>query len=146
MARKSQGADPASLFVDTGAWLAFFSARDGHHAEADRLFREAIQRKIPLFTSNLILAEVHRLLLFRAGIRPASAALERIEASPAVTVKFADGGIHREARAWLERLHDQVISYTDASSFAMMRAQRCECALSFDQDFVIAGFSRWQGG
>ena len=137
---------PPRLFVDSGAWLAFFSARDNHHAEADRLIREALAREIPLLTSNLVLAEVLRLLLFRAGIRPAAVALERIDSSRGVSVLFADGTTHRDARAWLAKLDDQVISYTDASSFALMKAHRCNHALSFDHDFVIAGFTLWQGG
>ncbi|MDP1822463.1 MAG: PIN domain-containing protein [Archangium sp.] len=79
---------PASLFVDSGAWIAFFSSRDGHHREAERLIREALRQKIPLFTSDLVLAEVHRLLLFRAGIKPAAAALDVIDKSPSVSVHF----------------------------------------------------------
>jgi predicted nucleic acid-binding protein len=142
---KREGSAPESLFVDSGAWLAFFSARDRRHADADGLFREAIRHEVRLLTSNLVLAEVHRLLLFRAGIRPAAAALERIDASPGVTVKFADIAVHRQARAWLAKLGDQVISYTDAASFALMRANRCSVALSFDRDFAIAGYTLWQG-
>lgn len=136
---------PASLFVDSGAWLAFFSARDGRHQEAERLIREALRRKIPLFTSDLVLAEVHRLLLFRAGIKPAAAALEVIDKSPCVSVHFATEAIHRDARQWLARFHGQVISYTNASSFALMKARRCKVAISFDHDFGVAGFSVWSG-
>ncbi|MFZ5469368.1 MAG: type II toxin-antitoxin system VapC family toxin [Myxococcota bacterium] len=136
---------PARLFVDSGVWLAFFSARDNVHSEADRLLRAAILRKIPLLTTNLVLAEVHRLLLFRAGIKPAAAALERIDASPSVLVKYADPQIHREAQEWLSTLGDQVISYADATSFAVMKAHRCGVALSFDHDFFLAGFSLWRG-
>lgn len=142
--RSAPGA-PRRLFVDSGAWLAFFSARDNHHAEADRLIREALGRKLPLLTSNLVLAEVQRLLLFRAGIRPASVALERIDASPGVSVQFADAAIHKDARAWLLKLDDQVLSYTDATSFALMKAHGCSHAVSFDHHFAVAGFTRWQG-
>jgi predicted nucleic acid-binding protein len=145
MVKPSKSDAPASLFVDSGAWLAFFSARDGHHAEADRLVREAFASKISLFTTNLVLAEVHRLLLFRAGIRPAAVALERIDMSAKVTVLYTDASTHREARSWLAKLHDQVISYTNATSFAVMKAKRCQHALSFDHDFVIAGFTLWGG-
>jgi predicted nucleic acid-binding protein len=136
---------PASLFVDSGAWLAYFSSRDGRHPEADRLIREALRRKIPLFTTDLVLAEVHRLLLFRAGIKPAFAALDVIDRSPSVSVDFATATLHREARAWLARFDDQVISYTDATSFALMTVRRCKVAISFDHDFVIAGFALWEG-
>ncbi|MBI3186064.1 MAG: PIN domain-containing protein [Myxococcales bacterium] len=136
---------PARLFIDSGAFLAFFSARDGHHAEADRLFHEAAGAKVKLLTSALVLAEVHRLLLHRAGIPAARAALERIEASRLLTVLFPDLSIHREAMGWIDRLDDQVITYTDAVSFALMKASLCEAALSFDHDFTVAGFALWRG-
>ena len=135
----------ASLFVDSGAWLAFFSARDGRHQQADRLIRSALGRKIPLLTTDLVLAEVHRLLLFRAGIRPAAVALDVIDKSPSVSVHFVTAALHREARGWLARFDDQVISYTDAASFALMKARRCKEAISFDHDFVVAGYSLWAG-
>lgn len=136
---------PARLFVDSGAWLAYFSSRDGRHRDADRLIREALRRKIPLLTTDLVLAEVHRLLLFRAGIKPAAAALEVIDQSPSVSVQFLSSALHREARGWLAKLDDQVISYTAAASFAVMKAQRCGVALSFDHDFLLAGYSLWGG-
>jgi predicted nucleic acid-binding protein len=52
--------------------------------------------------------------------------------------------VHRRAREWLAKLDDQVITYTDAVSFAVMTARRCRFALSFDSDFVIAGFELWR--
>lgn len=141
----NEGGVPASLFVDSGAWLAYFSARDGRHQDADRLIRQALRQKIPLLTTDLVLAEVHRLLLFRAGIKPAAAALDVIDRSPSVSVHFSTAPLHQEARRWLARLPDQVISYADATSFATMSARKCKVALSFDHDFVLAGFSLWEG-
>ena len=43
------------------------------------------------------------------------------------------------------KLANQAITYTDAASFAVMEALRCTEALTFDHDFLIAGFSRWSG-
>lgn len=138
-------AAPAKLFVDSGAWIALRSRRDQHHAEADRLFRNAVERRIPLVTTNLIIAETHRLTLFRAGLEPALRALERIDASPSVTVRFATTGDHAEGRRWLERLAPRPITYTDAVSFAVMAAAKCTQVLGFDEDFAAAGFERWHG-
>jgi predicted nucleic acid-binding protein len=138
-------AAPAKLFVDSGAWIALRSRRDQHHAEADRLFRNAIDRRIPLVTTNLIIAETHRLTLFRAGLEPALRALERIDASPSVTVRFATTGDHAEGRRWLERLAPRPITYTDAVSFAVMAAAKCKQVLGFDEDFAAAGFELWRG-
>jgi uncharacterized protein len=138
-------AAPARLFVDSGAWIALVSARDQHHAEAESMFRAAATRRTRLLTTNLVLAETHRLLLHRAGARPAMWALDRFEASPLLTIVFANAEHHRVARAWLERLADQSISYADAVSFAVMDATRCDAAMSFDHDFLLAGFSLWFG-
>ena len=107
--------------------------------------RSALRRKIPLFTSDLVLGEVHRLLLHRAGIRPAAVALDVIDKSPSVSVHFSSPTLHRETRSWLAKFDDQLMTYTDAASFALMTARRCKVALSFDHDFVKAGFSLWEG-
>jgi predicted nucleic acid-binding protein len=138
------GGEPARLFVDSSAWIALFSGRDQHHAEADAAFRVAVGRRARLLTSNLVLAEVHRFLLFRAGPRAALAALDRIEASPTVSVEFATADHHRIARTWLDRLSNHPISYTDAMSFAVTEAARCSAVISFDRDFLIGGFSLWR--
>jgi predicted nucleic acid-binding protein len=140
------GAVPARLFVDSGAWIALRSRRDQHHAEADRLFREAIQRRIPLLTSNLVIAEIHRLTLFRAGLQPALRALERIDASQRVTIHFPAADEHAGARRWLSRLAPRPVTYTDAVSFAVMEATGCRHVLGFDADFAAAGFALWRGG
>lgn len=143
--RIERAAAPARLFVDSGAWIALRSRRDQHHAEADRLLREALSRRIPLFTTNLVIAETHRLTLFRAGIQPALRALERIDASPSVTIHFPTAEDHATARRWLERLAPRPITYTDAVSFAAMELNRCGHVLGFDEDFAAAGFTLWKG-
>jgi uncharacterized protein len=128
------------VFVDSGAWIALLSSNDDHHAEADALIRSAVASHTMLLTSNLVIGEVHRFLLFRAGIRAARVAIGRIEDSPSARIEFATHEHHQAALAWLSKLDDQVISYTDATSFAMMQAARCKLAISFDHDFVVAGF------
>lgn len=41
------------------------------------------------------------------------------------------------------RTGDQVITYTDAASFALMKANDCTTVLGFDRDFEAAGFTLW---
>jgi len=139
------GAVPARLFVDSGAWIALRSQRDQHHAEADRLFREALSRHVRLVTTGLVIAETHRLTLFRVGIESALRALAQIDASPSVTIHFPAANEHAAARRWLERLAPRPVTYTDAVSFAVMQATRCTHVLGFDQDFSAAGFTLWRG-
>jgi predicted nucleic acid-binding protein len=138
------GGHGRSVFVDSGAWIAYFSVRDAHHVEAAALVRSAAAARRILVTTNLIVAEVHRWFLFQAGIAPAGAALARIDATPLVRTVYTNRQHHRAARAWLTKLGDQRITYTDAVSFAVMSALGCRRVLTFDGDFLIAGFVPWQ--
>jgi predicted nucleic acid-binding protein len=105
----------------------------------------AIQRQAALVTSSLVVAEVHRLVLHRVGIRAAAAVLEAIEGSAHLRLVFPDTAHHGAARRWLQKLSGQVITSTDATSFAIMDAERCSAAITFDRDFVVAGFQALHG-
>jgi predicted nucleic acid-binding protein len=142
--RTGSAAAPASLFVDSSAWIALRSLRDQHHADADRLFRDALARRVPLLTTSLVIAETHRLTLFRAGAQPAGRFLELVDSSPSVTIHFPAGDEHAAARRWLGRLGTRPVTYTDAVSFAVMEATGCDHVLGFDHDFAAAGFTLWR--
>src|SRR5690606_11673475 len=144
--RPTRRDDARKLFVDSGAWIALRSLRDQHHAEAENLFRAALERRIPLLTTNLIIAETHRLTLHRAGVEAAFKALDRIRASSSVTIHFATADDHAAALRWLERLGPRRVTYTDATSFAVMEASSCTHVLGFAGDFAAAGFSLWRAG
>ncbi len=60
-----------------------------------------------------------------------------------MAIEFAAESHRRRARTWLDKLPDQAVTYTNAVSFAVMEVQRCAAALTFDHDFLVAGFSRW---
>jgi predicted nucleic acid-binding protein len=67
-----------------------------------------------------------------------------MEESRALEIAFPVASHHRAALAWLSRFSDQPITYTDAVSFAVMRARDCQYAISFDHDFAVAGFTPWR--
>ena len=97
-----------------------------------------------LVTTTLVVAEVHRLVLHRVGIKASAAVLDAIDGSTHVRLVFPGGEHHKAARRWLEKLSDQEITYADATSFAVMQAENCPAAITFDRDFVIAGFEVWR--
>jgi len=67
-----------------------------------------------------------------------------VDSSALVRIVYANRDHHRAARAWLAKLGDQRITYADAVSFAVMSALRCRTVLTFDRDFLVAGFTPWQ--
>lgn len=66
--------------------------------------------------------------------------LARVDTSPEVEVVFAGREHHCAASKWLDKLSDQVITYTDAVSFAAMEERGCTSVIGFDRHFAIAGF------
>lgn len=139
-ARRATARRGRAVFVDSGAWIALVSTRDRHHREADALFRRAIAARNRIVTSNLVLAEVHRLLLHRVGIAAARTFLARAEASPSLEILHANADHHTTALDSLDRFPDQAFTYADAVSFAIMGSLGCRRAIAFDHHFERAGF------
>jgi uncharacterized protein len=127
--------------VDSSAFIALLSNRDQYHSIAELVFRDAATSRKVLLTTNLILAEIHRLTLHRAGIRAAIAALNKIESSSLIRIQFATAEHHSSAKEWIASLSDYPISYTDAISFAVMDSVHCTAAITFDRHFLAAGFT-----
>jgi predicted nucleic acid-binding protein len=88
----------------------------------------------------MVVAEVQRFALFRAGARKARTVLGHVLGKHDLRLVFAGEAHHRRALAWLHRLGDVALSYTDASSFALMEELGLTTALGFDNDFRLAGF------
>lgn len=141
--QRRTSADARRVLVDSGAWIGLIRAHDQRHADAERLFTRAIRERTTLITSNLIIAEVQRFVLFQAGPRAAAFVLDRVAASPRTELVFATAAHHERARAWLTRLADRRITYTDAVSFALIEDRKCAAVMTFDADFTAAGFARW---
>lgn len=121
------------------------NARDGLHARATKVIRDALARRIQLVTTNLVLAEVQRLLVHRVGPEAGRRFLERVDASPSLEIYYATEDDHAGARQWLEQLADHHLTYTDAVSFAVLERSKRMGVLTFDADFTTAGFTPWTG-
>lgn len=129
--------------MDTGAWIAGFHRRDRYHAEAAAHFRLLRERRTELLVTDLILAEVHVHLVRGFGPRVAAEHLAAVKSDPLVTEVFADPDLQAAALdEWIDRYRDQPFTFTDAVSFAVMRARRMREAFSFDRHFEAAGFRR----
>ena len=93
-----------------------------------------------VLTSNFVIAETHALLLTRMSHIAAAGFLDAIFASATriIRVREADETVARE----LIRHHsDKEYSYTDATSFAIMRRLHIHEAFSLDHHFAQYGFT-----
>ena len=123
------------LFIDTGAFLARYLARDANHGRAAALWEEISDR--PCFTSNHVLDETFTLLGRRSTYTFAAARAER---SRDLEILYASRDGEIEAVRLFRKFADQKVSFTDCVSFALMRRFRLVKAFSFDDHFRRAGF------
>lgn len=136
------------VFVDTSAFQAFADTRDDDHAQAGEIFDTLAAWRFPLHTTNLIIAETHVLLKSRLGYyatqsHALTVARQTIEAiyQSSVFIDPVTPTDERAALALLAQYADQDFSFTDATSFVVMRRLRITDAFSFDHDYISAGFT-----
>lgn len=118
------------------------SPKEARHAEALAAYREWIEGRVPLVTTNLVVAEMQILLTRYRGSTASLRFLDSLYQDPTHTVVFVDRTIERAAvDRWLRRFHDQRLSLADAVSFEVMRSRKLRYAFALDEHFAMAGFA-----
>ena len=128
------------VFVDTGAWVALALCGDRYHEAAKGVYPDLLHSS-QLVTTNLILAEVYILLRKNSDSIASLEFLKSIHASPRITLVRVEEDLEREAEGILAKFSEHQFSYTDATSFALMRKRKIAEAFAFDRHFSIAGFA-----
>lgn len=126
------------LFVDTSAWCAFVNNRDPAHRAVARALGSFGGR---LVTTNFVFDEVITLSLVRFGHEVAAkigGALVDPEVVDSVRVTADDERV--AWRLFLER-PDKTYSFTDCTSFSLMRRLGLTTAAALDDDFPREGFA-----
>jgi predicted nucleic acid-binding protein len=124
-------------FVDTSFWVALLSEEDRHYAAAQALARA---RPGSLLTSNHVVGETWTWIRRRFGHDRAVASVRALRAIPTLAVVHVEPELEDDAWRWLNRRNEREYSFTDATSFAVMRRHRIREAYAFDGDFSAAGF------
>lgn len=127
------------LFVDTSAWFAFANRADPEHKPVAALLAAYKGR---LVTSNFVFDETLTLCLFRIG----HAAAEKVgqallDHGQVDLVRIAP---EDETLAWqlFRERRDKAYSFTDCTSFALMRRLGVGAAAALDDDFTREGFEQ----
>ncbi|MCS7190061.1 MAG: PIN domain-containing protein [Fimbriimonadales bacterium] len=132
------------LFVDSSAWIALTSADDQAHAQARAYFIQEIQaRRRRLLTTNFVLSETLTLLRYRFGLSIAETFWESVQQAQAedlLEVRHIGEDLWVEAVSLFFRYRDQNFSFTDCTSFALMRREGIDTAFAFDHHFWVMGF------
>lgn len=142
--RREAGArlGPRRILVDTGAWFAVQVQDDEWHGEAVRTLRALVAAPHALLTTNHVVGETYTLLRVVCGHAAAVRFLDRLEETRRLERIFVPEEVEGRAYRLLRQHADQDFSLVDATSFAVMRAERVRHAFAFDRHFSTAGFLR----
>jgi hypothetical protein len=93
-----------------------------------------------LVTSDFVMDETLTLFRIRLGLDAAERWWELVSSSSRVTWEWIDPSRAEAARAWFFRWRDKEFSFTDCTSFVIMKERRLKSALTSDKHFAMAGF------
>lgn len=131
------------VFVDTSAFKAYYDKKDRHHLIARSFVNGVVRREneFRLFvTSDYILDETVTLVKIACGTKEASRFLDIIQKSRIVMVISVGEDCFKKAKETFEKHTDKGWSFTDCTSFTLMRELGIRNAFTFDEDFKQAGF------
>ncbi|HLF07174.1 MAG TPA: PIN domain-containing protein [Thermoplasmata archaeon] len=133
------------VFVDTWALKALFDTSDSDHKAAS-IYRESIRKDevevSGFITTDFILDETLTLVRSHAGHRESIAVLDSVRGSPFYKILDVDGEIFEGAIEMFRKYDDKEWSFTDCTSFVLMRREGLTEAFTFDRNFEQAGFTR----
>jgi len=133
------------VLIDTSFWFALTVASDAKHQQASQTARTMQKRGDLWLTTTMILAEMHRLVLYKLGTWAGNRFLVQIasQTEAGFLEVVAIGWEHISlARTLLSKYSDLTLSLTDACSAAVMRELNLEKFAGYDEHFQLLGFAQ----
>ena len=128
------------VFADSSFFCALAAKRDSVHDAALAAFDELVDENRLIVTTDYIIDEALTLTKARTNSMVALALLDRIENSPAVILELMSGIRLDAAKLFFRKHADHGYSFTDCTSFVVMRELGLTDALTTDRHFREAGF------
>ena len=129
------------IFVDTGAWFALKNKNDPNHQSVYRFFESLPAAGMVCYTSDYVIDEAITLTRARLKNHHVAATLaEELFSEQAAKVIFVAPRYLPRAMEIYKKYGDQLFSFTDCTSFAIMESLNIKEALAFDHHFSFEAF------
>lgn len=129
-----------ALFVDTAGWVACADSADPAHARCCAARDTALEAGQTLVTTDLVVDETLTLIRFRLGLGAAGAWWQQVDQSPRLRWERVGSDRFEKARHLFFQYRDKDFSFTDCTSFVVMRELRLTHAITTDRHFRQMGF------
>lgn len=127
----------SALLADTSFFVAYLNPREDCHALAVGWMTDSSER---IVTSEWVLAELGNFLAQGPNRRLFGALVRALSAEKRVDIVPADHASFLDALNLYVRRPDQSWSFTDCTSFRLMKSRKIRDALTTDRHFEQAGF------
>jgi len=129
------------VFADTNGWIALNSKRDQLHDMAVKINKDLLQNGYKYVTTNFVLDETYTGLRMKVGYFAAVDFGEKIRSARTVQVIGVTGDMEEEAWQIFKQYADKDFSFTDCTSFVVMRQLSLTEAFTSDHHFEQMGFA-----
>lgn len=133
------------LFIDTGAWIALNNRRDIHHSSAVKANKNFLDEGYFYVSTDYVLDETYTLLLYDVGHKRAVEFGDEIKSlldMRKISIIHINRDMLDEAWEVFKKYSDKDFSFTDCTSFAVMKKYEISEAFSFDKHFEQYGLIR----
>ena len=128
------------IFVDSNGWIALNNKRDQLHGLAVEINKKYLEKGSNYLTTNFVLDESYTGLLTKVGHFAAVDFGERIRKSKIVKIIHITEEIEEKAWATFKKFKDKDFSFTDCTSFIVMKEWKLTTAFTNDHHFEQMGF------
>ena len=129
-----------ALFVDTAGWMACADSADPAHRRTCAARDGALETGQTLVTTDFVADETLTLLRLRLGVDAAEAWWQVVNRSARLRWERIDSDRFEKAREVFFRYRDKDFSFTDCTSFVVMRDIRLTHVITTDRHFRQMGF------
>ena len=130
------------IFVDTSAFVALYDPLDQHASRAKNIAKDLSKLKGVFVTSNFVVDETLTLILKRAGYKRAVKFGKALLEEKRLKMVNIDEKLQKEAWEVFKKYNkDKNWSFTDCTSFVVMKGLGIEEVFTFDKNFKEMGFA-----
>lgn len=123
------------IFIDTGAFIALIDLDDENHKAAKTFYNNATEKGTRFVTTNFVVCETMNYLRARVSHNVSTIFKENLKKSGLIEITNISPHIEDTAFAIFKQDADKDFSFTDCTSFSIMKSLKLTKAFAFDKHF-----------
>ena len=127
------------VFVDSSFWIALLDSKDSHFESAKEIFAK-LCGKYEAVSSEFVVFET--ITYLNCSLKQHDLAVRFLESihSSGMVIMPIDSNVRDNAMAIFKQYTDKPFSFTDCTSFELMRREDIQLCAGFDKHFQQMGF------